>query len=245
MKKKGILFDKDGTLISLSEFWKLPVKKLAGKVAFEYGFSDDRRKQEKLLMAAGIDGSGRIIPDSPLAAGTNRDIGRGWEKLLRLWELRDRRSPLEEREAFAARLADELADMACCFGEVRPLADLRRLCGELSHRGYVLGIATADSPQTTRYCLESLGILGSFAFLGTAEQDMSPKPSPDMMEAFCQTCGLDAEQVYMVGDSLNDMLFAKNSGARGLFLSQDERPDLPPGAVARLRRLDELAEILH
>ena len=154
MKKKGILFDKDDTLINLAEFWRLPVKKMAAKIALAYGFSDDRGKQDKLMLAAGLDSKGRLIPESPLVAGTNRDIGRAWEKLLRLWGLCSRTSSQEEREAFAARVANELTEVACCFGEIRPLADLEKLFGELSERGYVLGVATADSPRTTRHCLE-------------------------------------------------------------------------------------------
>ena len=65
---RGILFDKDGTLIDFRGQW-LPAYRAAVTMLTE----GDRAKAERLLRLAGYDpGSNYLHPASPLACGTNR-----------------------------------------------------------------------------------------------------------------------------------------------------------------------------
>jgi phosphoglycolate phosphatase len=70
---KGILFDKDGTLLDYDESW-LPVNRELARIASE----GDPQLADRLLSACGMDpATGHIVPDSLLAAGNTRQIADG------------------------------------------------------------------------------------------------------------------------------------------------------------------------
>lgn len=70
---KGILFDKDGTLLDYDESW-LPVNRELARIAAR----GDELLANRLLSACGMDPlTGHIVPDSLLAAGNTRQIAEG------------------------------------------------------------------------------------------------------------------------------------------------------------------------
>src|SRR5690606_22312060 len=88
---RGILFDKDGTLIDFTATWYAAADAMALVAA-----AGERARADALLDAAGYDFSARRFrPDSVLAAGTNAD-------LIALWYPREaeaeRRAMLEKFE---------------------------------------------------------------------------------------------------------------------------------------------------
>jgi phosphoglycolate phosphatase len=82
----------------------------------------------------------------------------------------------------------------------------------LKHKGYKLGIATTDTLTATVAGLKKTGILDYFDYLGTGEES-KPKPEPFLADKFCSQCDLKANEILIVGDGKNDMLFADNVGA--------------------------------
>ncbi|TIV72584.1 MAG: HAD family hydrolase, partial [Mesorhizobium sp.] len=71
---KGILFDKDGTLVDFNATW-LGIADFMAMDAAE----GDRWKADRLLAAAGFDfASKRFKPDSIFASGSNMDVVELW-----------------------------------------------------------------------------------------------------------------------------------------------------------------------
>src|SRR5690606_7038449 len=71
---KGILFDKDGTLVDFEATWFAIGDALAMQAA-----GGDRLRADALMEAAGYDfAARRFRPDSVFAAGTNADIVALW-----------------------------------------------------------------------------------------------------------------------------------------------------------------------
>lgn len=237
MSIKGILFDKDDTIIEMAPYWKRPVELAAGLLAEEYHFGENVRLKEWMVREAGYDGES-LLPESPLVKGTNEDVARAWKFCLE--EFCIRIDP-----DFPGRAEKLLEDLVCTEGRVVPKRGIPELIPRLKKRGLFLGIVTSDCRRSLEHCLRELGIREYFDYTGTADGIYPPKPAPDMLWAFARFCSVRPEEVLMVGDSANDMLFAKNAGAEGVFFSSGERKlQLPEGARFRISEAEELEAIL-
>jgi phosphoglycolate phosphatase-like HAD superfamily hydrolase len=92
----------------------------------------------------------------------------------------------------------------------------------LKHKDYKLGIATTDTLTATVAGLKKTGIFDYFDYLGTGEHS-KPKPDTFLADKFCSQCDIKANEILIVGDSKNDMLFAENAGAT--FIGIDTASD--------------------
>lgn len=233
---RGILFDKDGTLLDLGALWRPAAEQTIDAVLNECGAEASLRAE--MLLAVGIS-EGRALPEGPLVSGTNGDVARAIESVLR-------RHAIEVTGDFAEQTAAFLTGRAnCAQANIRPTCpELAVVLHTLRERGFVLGLATSDRPESALLHLQKLGIRQEFSFFGADDGIHSPKPAPDLMNDFCAAFGFSPAECAVVGDSPNDMRFAANSGSFGIFVCPGGCSELPPGAQLSLGSLAELPEIL-
>lgn len=207
MQIRGILFDKDGTLIEFHKLWYGATKKVVELfcVINQLPISEDM--QQRLLEVVGVEGE-KIRQDGALAYKTYGGIGADIAAFL------EGQGILIDKE-LAGRQLEVLYETVLGQADVQylPTCDLKKLFGNLKEQGIKIGLATADNAVISKICLEKLGILQEFDYLGWDDGSCRPKPAPDMLERFCAQCGLVPEQVAVVGDTVNDMRFAKENGA--------------------------------
>ncbi|RST87185.1 HAD family hydrolase [Aquibium carbonis] len=199
MAIRGILFDKDGTLIDFHRTWHAIGDRLALEAA-----CGDRGKADDLMDLAGYDvAAGRFRADSIFAAGTNADI-------VALWYAA---APLAEREKrvkqFDRLTAEEGARSAV------PLEGVSSALRSLHGQGYKLGVATNDSEDGARQTIEAIGIADLFVATYGYDSVARPKPAPDAIHAFCALTGLEPDEIAMVGDNRHDLEMAR-AGRAGL-----------------------------
>ncbi|MDA0218789.1 MAG: HAD family hydrolase [Proteobacteria bacterium] len=195
---KGLLFDKDGTLIDFFATWMPAYCLAADRIAAAAGVPGHA---DRLLLAGGYDrANDRLAPDSLLAAGTN-------EELIALW-----RASLEGRAtADLDRIVLEtFAEYSA--GDITPTADLPALFADLHASGYLLGIATNDDTEAACYAAEHLGLTAMLALVVGADAGHGGKPGPGMALAFCAASGLHPSQVAIIGDSAADSGMARAAG---------------------------------
>lgn len=211
---KGVLFDKDDTLLDLATFWLAPVQRTVDFMLRELGRTDETALRHTLECACGFDGDA-LIAESPVVAGTNADvIGACMDVLI------DQGIDVIDRPLFA-RLAETYLEFACLRdGITQPTGDLAAVLESLHTAGIHTGVATSDSFASTVHALEKLGIADRFDCILTADRVARPKPAPDMAMVFCARCGLTPEEVAMVGDSANDMRFARNAGLTAIYFDR-------------------------
>jgi phosphoglycolate phosphatase len=194
---RGILFDKDGTLIDYRATW-VPINREAALFAA----GGNERLAAELLRLAGHDpDTDRVTPGTPLAAGDFTDIA----------------------EAFAAHPAlkpnPELPmalERIFRTGGARHstlLAGVRDTIMELQTRGFRLGVATNDSAGGLEASLAPHVMLDAFDFTAGCDSGFGAKPEPGMLVAFCKTVGLAAEEVAMVGDAVHDLAMGRAARA--------------------------------
>lgn len=204
---KGILFDKDGTLIDFS-LWVNAAENTIIKLMKEYEINDNSIFNE-LKKSIGIkDNSAE--PFGALANRSHEDVASELHFVLSKY----RKIELESFQKHVVELirGEVLSDDAI----FKPLTDIKLLYKHLNSRGIKVGIATADSYQSVMHMINKLNLHDCFDFIGSNDGEMKLKPHKDACEKFCCMYGLKPEEVAIVGDSYYDMMFAKNSGAIGV-----------------------------
>ncbi len=102
-------------------------------------------------------------------------------------------------------------------GDVRPLPGTTALLAHLTEVGCPWAIATSGRIETAGPVLERLGVPKSVPIV-TRDQVAHAKPDPDLFLAAIDRLSVQAEDVFVVGDSVWDMLAARRAGVLGIGL---------------------------
>ncbi|QKC99275.1 HAD family hydrolase [Mesorhizobium sp. NZP2298] len=228
---KGILFDKDGTLVDFNATW-LGVADFMAMDASD----GDRWKADRLLAAAGFDfANRRFKPDSIFASGTNLDVVELWFPRLS-----------NEDQMLAVARFNEITSvqgstMAVALpGVVDTLAALHK-------KSYRLGVATNDSTSGAEKTLVTLGVAQLFDAAYGYDAVANPKPAPDTIQAFCDLTGLKPSEIAMVGDNRHDLEMARAGGcglAVGVLSGTGTRESLAEIADIILDSVADLPDFL-
>lgn len=215
MKRSGILFDKDNTLLDLSSYWCLPIHRLSEYHAALFHQSGNLKLIEALDRSAGFE-NGHLIPESPVCAGTNPDVIHAQAAVLEQFHCflscEQQEQSVHQLELFCI----EYGKAVSVHGE-----DLPGVLCDLRQKQIVLGVATSDDSASAMHCLKLLGIHQYFDLVLSRDQVEYAKPDPEMAERFMETFHLSRAHTWMVGDSFNDMQFASNSGIHGILYDPD------------------------
>ncbi len=194
---RGIVFDKDGTLIDIQASWVSAGLEVAGLMC-EHAAAPERINE--LLDSAVFDRArGRLAPESEWAAGTTESLLEGWADLLEL----DRR--------LLPSMLDAMCDHA--VRNVTPLADLDRVLDRLAALEMSVGVTTMDTEAAAIGCMQRLGVFERLHFVCGCDSGYGHKPGPGMVEAFCRARDLSPQQVIVVGDTPHDMRMGRAAGA--------------------------------
>jgi len=227
MAIKGILFDKDGTLIDYRRTW-VPIHE---EVAL-WAAQGDRALAAELLRRHGQDPeSGAPTPGSVLAAGS-------------IYEIAD---------AFAADLGPRTPPgLAAAIDRIYSEGGARhavavdgagRTLAELGRRGFKLGVATNDTEGGLAASLTRAGLLELLDFTVGCDSGFGTKPDPRMVYAFCAAVRVDPAEVAMVGDEARDLALGRAAGVGlnvGVLGGTGAREDLAGTADLILGGIGEL-----
>lgn len=227
---KGILFDKDGTLVDFEATWFAIGDLMALKAA-----DGDRSRADALMDAAGYDfAMGGFRADSVFAAGTNADIVALWYP--------------EADEAERAAMVRHFDEVTAEQGAAKavPLPGSRDALAHLHGAGFRLGVATNDSTIGAEKTLISLGVAEMFDAAYGYDSVPNPKPAPDSIHAFADLTGLKPSEIAMVGDNRHDLEMARAGGALAIAVlsGTGTRETLTPMADVVLESIADLPAFL-
>ncbi len=228
---KGILFDKDGTLVDFDATWSGVADFMALETA-----AGDRAAADRLLEAAGLDPrTRRFRADSVFAAGTNLDVIELWLPHL----------SREERVTAVTRFNAITTEQGAALAV--PLPGVVEALAALHARPYRMGVATNDSTLGCERTLSALSIAQLFDAAYGYDAVANPKPAPDVVVAFCDLTGLKPAELAMVGDNRHDLEMARAGGcglAVGVLSGTGTRETLAPMADVVLASVAELPAYL-
>ena len=195
---RGILFDKDGTLIEMDPMWLPAWENAAREVATRAG---QPSLADAMLRETGYHRATETFdPNATFLTGTVRDIIDAWGTVL------DDKAP-PDLEPMILRVFAEASTR-----DPVPVTDVQALLRSLRRRGYILGAATNDSTRKMQRMVDHLGLADDLAFHCGADAGYGGKPDPSMGLAFCEETGIPPERVLMVGDSIIDALMSQAAG---------------------------------
>ena len=228
---KGILFDKDGTLVDFNTTW-LGVADFMAMDAAE----GDRWKADRLLAAAGFDFvTKRFKPDSIFASGSNMDVVELWFPRLS-----------DEDQMHAVSRFNEITSVQGSAMAVA-LPGVIGALRTLHKRSIRMGVATNDSTSGAERTLATLGIAQLFDAAFGYDAVANSKPAPDTVVAFCDLTGLKPSEIAMVGDNRHDLEMARAGGcglAIGVLSGTGTRDSLAPMADVVLDSVADLPDFL-
>lgn len=213
---RGILFDKDGTLVDFNKTWFGITMELAQMAA-----KGDEIHAKALVEAGGYDWEmQKFRGGSVVAAGTINDVVDLWHPELTLEEKRQR---IRDYDDYTVQEGSRRA-----VG----IDGLHATLEVLVAQGFVLGIATNDSEAGARATAEVLGLSQLFSAIIGYDSVARAKPHADQLHFFAAKTGLPVETIAMVGDNSHDLEMAHAAGA-GLAI----------GVLSGNSTLDELAHL--
>jgi phosphoglycolate phosphatase len=228
---RGILFDKDGTLLDFDASWSRLYEELCLDLA-----DGDAEAARAMLVTGGVDlQSGRVSAGSVLAAGNTIDIARAWFPALS-----------------ASALAATIARLDRAFHEngVRhsvALPGVAETLEALAARGYAMGVATSDGTAGSTAALAMLGLDAHLPHIFGYDSVARPKPAPDIVHAFAEAIGATPAEIAVVGDNTHDLHMARSAGAGaaiGVLTGNGTAAELAPLADCVLRSVCDLPEWL-
>ena len=241
MSIKGILFDKDGTLIDFFEVWGRHVGRVVERILEFYHLKGRADLKLAILERLGVHGI-VVDPEGDLA----------WKPYGLIAE--DIAEILDEalgRHVSIPELKQQLIDIfydeiSASISDYPVFTDMKKLVGKLEKMGIKIGLATTDEFKSTRLCMERMGIDKDITFYGTADRGLPEKPDGALIHRAAEKWGIKDEEIAMVGDTPNDMRFAHNGRGIGIAVLSGlgKREDLQPLADYVIDSVDDLVPLL-
>ena len=199
---KGIVFDKDGTLLDFDALW-LPVAEGAIDLIMQKYSFPPRAKAELFESVGVFDGETDIT--GVLAGGTYQMMADCFKSVLTSYDIE---FDNDDFDAFTVKAFHDSFDK----GEITPVCkDIAAFFKKLKQTGVKTALITSDDRFGADRCLDLFGIAQYFDEIYCADKVHPPKPDPYYMNCFAQKYGLAKNELCMVGDTYVDCDFAEAS----------------------------------
>ena len=106
-----------------------------------------------------------------------------------------------------------------CLSDIHLFPGVRELLDELTQRQIKMGLVTSRLRHTTQQALDKFDMNRYFGYVVTADDVTRHKPDPQSINIILEKIGSRPEQSIMVGDTIFDILCARNAGCTSVLVS--------------------------
>lgn len=127
--------------------------------------------------------------------------------------------------------------------EIQPKGDVEKAMRRLKQTDIKIAVITSDDRYMTEKTLSHLGVLDLVSTLICGDDPIPNKPAPDALHYAAAEWGISPKGMMMVGDTLNDMQFAINAGAKyrvGVASDSGDSAALASMADTLIASIDEI-----
>jgi len=203
-----VIFDKDGTLVDLYNYWANMISFRVESAQRKLGFNE--RNKIDIMYAMGVDvENGRLRSEGPVG--------------------------LKKREIVMQAMMDSLADIGfpdtydTCFqifkevdeqsvnhlnDIVKPVNGMHELINSLYEKDCKIAIATTDKTARADLAMRHLGISEKMDIVVGEDLVANCKPHPDMANLILKELSVDKENTVIVGDAITDIEMGFNAGLK-------------------------------
>lgn len=218
---KGILFDKDGTLLDFIGLWGTWAKVLFQLIEDQLAVMGSHHHVPiSEWLGLHFDDGGKVIgydKSGPIAMGTEEEV-----TALLASRLYDAGLPWNEAVVKVRELNTLSMNEVDRQRAAHPLPGLINFLVSCSHAGIPLGIVTSDTTTEAIKHLEWMGIRHYFCSIVGRDRVIKGKPDPEMVSLALLEMGRKAEDCILIGDSNGDMIMARLAGIGAAIGIADE-----------------------
>jgi len=200
------IFDKDGTLMDLYNYWMNMIDLRVGLAQKKLGFNKDGKK--KIMYAMGVDlDKGRLRPEGPVGLLPREVVMQAMIDCLAELGYKDKKDLCIETFKEADKISVDLFPKI-----IRPLNGMTELINGLNKGGCKIAIATTDKTERAKIAMKFLGIADKIDIIVGADIVRRSKPDPEMINLIIKKAGIPKERTIMVGDAITDVQMGINAG---------------------------------
>ncbi|WP_054955535.1 HAD family hydrolase [Paenibacillus dakarensis] len=209
---RGILFDKDGTLLQFMALWGGWADYVLQFMEERLSFMGSAFTVPKSKVLGTVHNEGGKVSDydaqGPLAMGTVEET-----KGILAWQLYAAGMPWNEAIIQVNQITNNAMYQLRQDKPAFPMPGLRDFLLDCRKASIDMAVVTSDITEAALEQIEWLGIKDFFSVIIGRDQAVNGKPHPEMVELACKRLGLTPEEVVVIGDSNSDMQMAKQAGA--------------------------------
>lgn len=204
-----MIFDKDGTIIDLYQYWSRMVYFRSLFICQRTGI--DISHLNRLGYVMGVDWeAGRLRPEGPVGLKKREVVMR--EAINYLEGL-----GLSQVDELCSQVFKDVDDFSLTrlYDFIKPIDGSVELIKQLFTKGCKVAIATTDLSSRAYVAMKHLGLENHINLIIGAEMVKKPKPDPEQIELALARLSVSRERTIMVGDAATDVEMGINAGVRG------------------------------
>jgi len=230
-----MIFDKDGTLIDLYNYWSNMIRYRAELICKELDL--DKTHEKRLMYEMGVDLDTKSLrPEGPVGVKKREVVMQAAVDYLASIGYPDIRDLCFEAFKEVDRIS--LLDLRQF---IRPINGADNLINELFKNGCKIAIATTDTTERAKIAMNFLGFADKIDLVAGADMVNNSKPDPEMIYVILDALNIDRLNAVMIGDAATDVQIGINANLRASiavlagFSSADELRKLTPYVVGSIR----------
>jgi len=209
---RGILFDKDGTLLDFLQLWGNWAQTLTELLVAHLGVLGAELSVPKpRLIGLQYNAEGQVIgydKTGPLAMGTEEEM-----TALLAWQLYAAGVPWNEALVQVRQFSVSAMVEVEKHRSAQPMPGLNDFLNSCEKAGLRLGVVTSDTTSEALKHLDWLGFHDRFQSVVGRDRVAKGKPDPEMAFLAMRELGIAPEECIVIGDSNADMTMGKQAGA--------------------------------